>query len=132
MNVFKPRSLQASTGCTQENRNRSHTKRISVICQSIDEPSSRRFPKARTWDHAIDLKPNAKPYAGKAYSLDNNQKEALQDIHFRNLDKGYIRPSTSPWAAPFFCWKKRTASYAPAKIIDASMNKRSRISTHYH
>jgi len=56
----------------------------------FNKPSSRRFPKARPWDHTIDLKPNAKPYAGKAYSLDNHQKEALRMFISKNLDKGYI------------------------------------------
>jgi len=62
------------------------------------------------WDHAIDLKPDAKPYAGKAYSLDNHQKRSAENFHLQKLGQGYIRPSTSPWAAPFFLSEKRMAS----------------------
>ena len=82
-------------------------KEYQSFAKVFDEPSSRQFPKARPWDHAIDLKPDVKPYAGKAYSLDNHQKEALRMFISKNLDKGYIRPSTSPWAAPFFFVSKK-------------------------
>jgi len=65
-------------------------KEYQSFAKVFDEPSSRQFPKACQWDHAIDLKPDVKPYAGKAYSLDNNQKEALRMFISENLDKGYI------------------------------------------
>ena len=53
-------------------------KEYQPFAKVFDEPSSRRFPKACPWDHAIDLKPNAKPYAGKVYSLDNCQDPLLR------------------------------------------------------
>ena len=90
-------------------------KEYQSFAKVFDEPSSRQFPKARPWDHAIDLKPNAKPYAGKAYSLDNNQKEVLRTFISENLDKGYIRPSTSPWAAPFFFVGKKDGKLHPCQ-----------------
>src|SRR5882724_6311448 len=82
-------------------------KEYQSFAKVFDEPSSRRFPKARPWDHAIDLKPDAKPYTGKAYSLDNHQKEALRTFISENLDKGYIRPSTSPLGSSILLrWEK--------------------------
>jgi len=34
-------------------------KKYQSFAKVFDEPSSRRFPKTRPWDHAIDLKPDA-------------------------------------------------------------------------
>src|SRR5882762_2625486 len=90
-------------------------KEYQSFAKVFDEPSSRRFPKTHPWDHAIDLKPDAKPYAGKAYSLDNHQKEALRTFISENLAKGYIRPSTSPWAAPFFFVDKKDGKLRPCQ-----------------
>jgi len=90
-------------------------KEYQSFAKVFDEPSSRQFPKVHPWDHAIDLKPDAKPYAGKAYSLDNHQKEVLRTFISKNLDKGYIRPSTSPWAAPFFFVRKKDGKLSPCQ-----------------
>jgi len=108
--VSKPLLPPISTRCTQMDRDRSHAKGVSILCQSIWRTLIQAIPKVHPWDHAIDLKPDAKPYAGKAYSLDNHQKEVLRTFISKNLDKGYIRPSTSPWAAPFFFVRKKDAS----------------------
>jgi hypothetical protein len=35
-----------------------------------------------------------------------------------NLDKGYMKPSQSPMASPFFLSRKRMENFDPAKIID--------------
>src|SRR5882757_2970100 len=80
----------------------------------FSEQASKRLPKRCPWDHAIDLKPGVEPYAGKAYPIDNKQREALNAFIKDNLDKGYIRPSISPWAAPFSLSERRMANYAHA------------------
>jgi len=56
-----------------------------------------------------------KPYAGKAYSLDNHQKEVLRTFISENLDKGYIQLSTSPWVAPFFFIRKKDGKLHPCQ-----------------
>ena len=65
------------------------------------------FPKKRFWDHAIDLKPNApNSMPGKVYSLMQPEQVALKEFLKKQLEKGYIRPSKSPYTAPFFIKKK--------------------------
>jgi len=122
---------QVGSGRTQENGIDLVPKEYQSFAKVFDEPSSRRFPKVCPWDHAIDLKLDAKPYAGKAYSLDNNQKEALRTFISENLDKGYIRPSLLPGWLLSSLLERRTANYTPAKTIDTSMNKQSRTNTRY-
>jgi len=90
-------------------------KEYQSFTKVFDEPSSRQFPKAHPWDHTIELKTDAKPYTGKAYSLDNHQKEALRTFISENLDKGYIQPSTSPWVAPFFFVGKKDSKLRPCQ-----------------
>jgi len=100
-----------------------YRKNISRYAKVIRRTSSRRFPKARTWDHAIDLKPDAKPYAGKAYRWTITRRSA-QNVHFRELwDKGYIRPSLL-LAAPFSLSGRKTANYVLSGLSHKT-NKRS-------
>jgi hypothetical protein len=44
-----------------------------------------------------------------------------------NLEKGYIRPSQSPMASPFFFVDKKDENFDLAKITDISMTIRSRM-----
>src|SRR5258705_7661882 len=81
----------------------------------FNEDASKRLPKQRPWDHAIDLKPGEEPYVGKAYPIDNKQREALNNFIDNNVKKGYIRPSNSPWAAPFFFVGKKDGKLRPCQ-----------------
>jgi hypothetical protein len=39
----------------------------------FDKVASKQLPQRKPWDHVIDLRPDAQPYAGKAYPIDNKQ-----------------------------------------------------------
>src|SRR5258705_4583833 len=52
---------------------------------------------------------------GKAYPIDNKQCEALNNFIDDNVKKGYIRPSNSPWAAPFFFVGKKDSKLRPCQ-----------------
>ena len=54
----------------------------------------------RTFDHAIDLKPDTQPPWGPIYPLSEKQLEALRDYLAKMLKKGKILPSKSPAGAP--------------------------------
>src|SRR5258705_3254663 len=81
----------------------------------FNEDASKRLPKRRPWDHAIDLKPGEEPYVGKAYPIDNKQCEALNNFIDDNVKKGYIHPSNSPWSAPFFFVSKKDSKIQPCQ-----------------
>ena len=66
-----------------------------------------RFPKARSWDHAIDMKPGFEPRSFKSYNLTPEEREQQEEFIRENLKKGYIRPSKSPMAPPFFFVSKK-------------------------
>ena len=82
----------------------------------FSEEAAQRFPEPRIWDHAIDLKPGA-PSAlpGKIYSLTAQEQDELKKFVIEHSRKGYIRPSKSPYAAPFFFIKKKDGKLRPVQ-----------------
>jgi hypothetical protein len=50
---------------------------------------------------------------GKTYPLTQHKLEAINKHIDKQLAKGYIRPSTSPYATPFFFIKKKDGSLCP-------------------
>ena len=65
-----------------------------------------KLPPHRDWDHAIDLLPGSKAPAKKAYGLSRDQAMVVKKYIDEMLGKGYIRPSTSEYAAPVLIVKK--------------------------
>ncbi|XP_073024343.1 uncharacterized protein [Primulina eburnea] len=65
------------------------------------------FPPQREIDLSIELMPGTNPISRAPYRLAPTElkelKEQLQDL----LEKGYIRPSMSPWGAPVLFVKKK-------------------------
>ena len=82
----------------------------------FSETAAHRFPDSRDWDHAIDLKVDAPPTLDcKVYPLSPGEDTALQNFLSENLAKGYIRPSKSPYAFPFFFIKKKNGDLRPVQ-----------------
>ena len=74
----------------------------------FSEEASQRFPPSRPWDHAIELKPDAPDAIPcKVYPMTQAEDKALEEFIREQYAKGYIRPSKSPYASPFFFIKKR-------------------------
>ena len=69
--------------------------------------ASEWFPSSQPWDHAIDLKPDFIPKDCKIYPLSLAEQAKLDEFIDENLCKGYIRPSKSPMASPFFFIAKK-------------------------
>lgn len=81
----------------------------------FSEEESQRLPQHRPWDHAIELVPDAKGFHSKVYPLAKNKQEELDKFIHENLEKGYIRPSKSPMASPFFFVKKKNGGLRPVQ-----------------
>jgi len=75
----------------------------------FEKAASERFPELRPWNHAIDLKPDFIPKDCKVYPLTPTEQKKLDEFLDNNLQKGYIRPSKSPMASPFFFVSKKDA-----------------------
>ena len=73
----------------------------------FDEEKANRFPESKEWDHKIDMKEGFEPKSFKNYNLTPEEQVELDKFLKENLDKGYIQPSQSPMASPFFFVKKK-------------------------
>lgn len=68
----------------------------------------------KTYDHPIDFVEGASlPKPAKLYPLSPKERNSLDEWIDEELRKGYIRPSKSPVAAPFFFVKKHDGGLRP-------------------
>ena len=81
----------------------------------FSEKSAARFPEPRAWDHKIELKDTFVPKSFKTYNLTPAEQTELDNFLKENLDKGYIQPSQSPMASPFFFINKKDGKLRPCQ-----------------
>ena len=81
----------------------------------FDESRSERLPENGPHDFPIDLVPGFKPPHGKIYSLTPKERLAMKEYIQDSLNKGHIRPSSSPSAAPCFFVEKSNGSLRPVQ-----------------
>ncbi|GKF41490.1 hypothetical protein Tco_0124832, partial [Tanacetum coccineum] len=90
--------------------------------QLQDMPVIRNFPKVfpddlpglpplRQVKFRIELVPNVAPVARAPYRLAPSELKELSDQLKELLEKGFIRPSSSPWGAPVLFIKKKDGSF---------------------
>ncbi|KAF8662389.1 hypothetical protein AX16_001162, partial [Volvariella volvacea WC 439] len=95
------------------------TNTLPAYCQPFAErfekKASERLPERRKWDHPIDLKPDFVPKDCKIYPLPPQHQNELDAFLTENLKKGYIRPSQSPMASPFFFIGKKDGGLRPCQ-----------------
>ncbi|GJS84481.1 putative reverse transcriptase domain-containing protein [Tanacetum coccineum] len=100
----------------KENKDKSDEKRLE------DVPTVRDFPEVfpedlpglpptRQVEFQIDLVPGAAPVARAPYRLAPSEMEELSTQLQELSDKGFIRPSSSPWGAPVLFVKKKDGSF---------------------
>jgi hypothetical protein len=86
------------------------------LAQVFDDEASQRFPPSREWDHAIDLKPGAPDALDcKIYPMTREEDIALENFVDKMIGNGYIWPSKSPYASPFFFVKKKDGKLQPVQ-----------------
>ncbi|KAI3724555.1 hypothetical protein L2E82_36336 [Cichorium intybus] len=69
------------------------------------------LPPVRELEFRIDLVPEAAPIAKSPYRLAPTEMQELASQLQELTDKGFIRPSTSPWGAPVLFIKKKDGSF---------------------
>ena len=65
------------------------------------------LPPDRQVEFRIDLLPGTTPIAKAPYRLAPTEMKELMMQLQELLDKGFIRPSSSPWGAPVLFMKKK-------------------------
>ncbi|GJY14987.1 putative reverse transcriptase domain-containing protein [Tanacetum coccineum] len=69
------------------------------------------LPPVRQVEFQIDLIPGTAPVARAPYRLAPSKMQELSDQLQELSDRGFIRPSTSPWGAPVLFIKKKYGSF---------------------
>ncbi|GJU12145.1 putative reverse transcriptase domain-containing protein [Tanacetum coccineum] len=69
------------------------------------------LPLVRPVEFQIDLIPGAAPVARAPYRLAPSEMKELSEQLQELSDKGFIRPSSSPWGAPILFVKKKDGSF---------------------
>ncbi|GJT43704.1 putative reverse transcriptase domain-containing protein [Tanacetum coccineum] len=69
------------------------------------------LPPTRQVEFQIDLVPGAAPIARAPYRLAPSEMKELSEQLKELSDKGFIRPSSSPWGAPVLFVKKKDGSF---------------------
>ncbi|GKE08537.1 putative reverse transcriptase domain-containing protein, partial [Tanacetum coccineum] len=69
------------------------------------------LPPTRQVEFQIDLMPGVAPIARAPYQLAPSEMKELSEQLQELSNKGFIRPSSSPWGAPVFFVKKKDRSF---------------------
>ncbi|CCM06860.1 uncharacterized protein FIBRA_09166 [Fibroporia radiculosa] len=81
---------------------------LSAFLSVFNKSTAEQLPGWKSWDHAINLEANFKPQRGKVYPLLPAKLKELDTFIEEDLQKGYIWPSKSPMASPFFFVNKKS------------------------
>ena len=84
-----------------------HSKPVSTVTDAQSTVTH------QPWDHAINLKPNFSMKKCGVYCLTPAENLALKSYIQEHLNKGYIHPSKSSIASPFFFVTKKGGNVCP-------------------
>ncbi|GJT56799.1 putative reverse transcriptase domain-containing protein [Tanacetum coccineum] len=101
---------------TKEAEDKSEKKRLDNVSIVQDFPEVfpedlSGLPLTRQVEFQIDLIPGAAPVARAPYRLAPSEMKELSEQLKELSDKGFIRPSSSPWGAPVLFVKKKDGSF---------------------
>ena len=89
--------------------------RYRSFTKVFSEEASHHLPAHRPWDHAINLIPGKTMKNSGIYRLTPSESTALKEYITEHLRKGYIHPSTSSMASPFFFVDKKDGKLRPVQ-----------------
>ncbi|GJX38607.1 reverse transcriptase domain-containing protein [Tanacetum coccineum] len=86
---------------------------IPIVCdfEDVFPDDLSGLPPQRQVEFRIDLIPGATPVAKSPYRLAPSEMQELSEQLQELQDKGFIRPSHSPWGAPVLFVKKKDGSF---------------------
>nr|GEU61654.1 putative reverse transcriptase domain-containing protein [Tanacetum cinerariifolium] len=101
---------------TKEAKDKSKEKRLEDVPIVQDFPEVfpkdlQGIPPTRQMEFQIDLVPGAAPVERAPYRLAPSEMKELSDQLKELANKGFIRPSSSPWGAPVLFVKKKYGSF---------------------
>ncbi|GJW57000.1 putative reverse transcriptase domain-containing protein [Tanacetum coccineum] len=119
---------------TKETEDKSGEKRLEDVPIVQDFPEVfpedlSGLPPTRQVEFRIDLMPGAAPVARAPYRLAPSKMKELSEQLQELSDKGFIRPSSSPWGSPVLFVKKNNGSFR--MCIDYQELNKLTVKNHY-
>ncbi|GJZ60330.1 putative reverse transcriptase domain-containing protein [Tanacetum coccineum] len=106
--------------------------RKSILAEGQERSSRPECSHRFTWptpvrqvEFQIDLIPGAAPVARAPYRLASSKMQELSNQLQELADRGFIRPSTSPWGAPVLFVKKKDRSFRMCSSVYSKIDLRS-------
>ena len=81
----------------------------------FSEEKAAQFPGSKPWDHKIKMQEGFEPKLFKNYNLTLVEQLELDNFLKEIVEKGYIQPSESPMAFPFFFVSKKDGKLWPCQ-----------------
>ncbi|GJQ91950.1 putative reverse transcriptase domain-containing protein [Tanacetum coccineum] len=106
-----PYGNETLTFCGNESSNRRESWLTVISCSKAQEYMAKGLPLAQPVEFQIDLILGAAPVARAPYRLAPSEMKELSEQLQELSDKGFIRPSSSPWGAPVLFVKKKDGSF---------------------
>ncbi|GJW42909.1 putative reverse transcriptase domain-containing protein [Tanacetum coccineum] len=106
--ISKTRDHEGLLHLSRTPKNTRNTAKGCPVFLAHDLPG---LPLTRQVEFQIDLIPGAAPVARAPYRLAPSEMKELSEQLKELFDKGFIRPSTSPWRAPVLFVKKKDGSF---------------------
>lgn len=78
-----------------------------------DDKTASALPKHKPWDHEIVLQEGKEPPFGPIYGMTEKELGVLREYLDENLEKGFIRQSTSPAGFPILFVPKKDGKLRP-------------------
>lgn len=111
LSVFVTLPIERSSDLTDNRQNMERQNRIKRIIEEYSDVFPDELPKQlppkRTYDHRIDLYPDATPVYKPTYRMSPAELEELKKQLDELLEHGLIQPSKSPYGAPVLFVKKK-------------------------
>ncbi|GJT49132.1 putative reverse transcriptase domain-containing protein [Tanacetum coccineum] len=98
---------------TEKEKSEKRLEDVPVICDypEVFPDDLLGLPPSRQVEFKIDLVPGAAPVSRAPYRLAPSEMKELSEKLKELLEKGFIRPSSSPWGAPVLFVKKKDGSF---------------------
>jgi hypothetical protein len=90
----------------------------NTILPLFDQKEANKLPPHRECDHKIELQPSKVAPSGPLYNMSQDELRVLRKWLYENLEKGFIRASTSPAASPVLFAKKPVGDFVFVSTIE--------------
>ena len=95
--------------------------KVPVVCEFSDvfPEEFPGLPPVREIEFCIDVVPGIDPISMPPYRMAPAELKELNEQLKELLDKGFIRPSTSPWGAPVLFVRRKMVAFDFVSTIDS-------------